>query len=112
MEVTHMKRLLILAALLPLLNPISANALQTEITTQLVSRTDERRAWTAHVTRVQERLRERTAARLEAREEWGYPEEATAEIPVPLGNIPRLIYSIFGAAGAKAVSVASCESGL
>lgn len=52
-----------------LFNPIPAAALQTEVTTQLITRTDERRAWTRHVARVQARLRERTAARLEARAE-------------------------------------------
>jgi hypothetical protein len=39
-------------------------------------------------------------------------EEATESIGVPLGEVPKIIYSVFGAYGAKAVEVASCESGL
>lgn len=107
-----MKRTLIAVALIaPLFNPIAAAAQQTEVYVQGITRMDERIAWKVHVARVQRRLRARTAARLEARAVLEQT-EATAEIPVPLGDIPRVIYSIFGAYGAKAVDVASCESGL
>lgn len=67
-----MTRLKALALLLALgagitMNLHNANALQTEVNVQGITRMDERRAWTRHVARVQQRLRERTAARLEAR---------------------------------------------
>lgn len=114
-----MKKAITLAALIALFNPISATALQIEVEVQGITRTDERREWTAHVARVQQRLRVRHRLRArwmsrvaEAEPQWEEPQEATAEIPVPLGNIPKIIYSIFGGYGAKAVAVASCESGL
>lgn len=89
----------------------NAAALQTEVDVQGISMMDERIAWRKHVDRVQHRLRERTAARLEARAEANAT-EATAAIPVPLGDIPRIIYAIFGGYGAAALDVAKCESGL
>lgn len=100
-----MKRILIAAALVAF-NPISAAALQTEVDVQGITRMDERTEWSRHVARVQARLKARTAARLEAQQ------DATEMIGVPLGDIPKIIYAVFGAYGTKAVNVASCESGL
>jgi len=112
-----MKRILLAATLVAMFNPISATALQLEAKIQGITRTEERIAreqararWDRWVHEVQMRLQAATAERMAARYEE--PTEATAEIPVPLGEIPKIIYAVFGAYGAKAVDVASCESGL
>lgn len=112
-----MKRVLIAAALIaPLFNPIAATAYQLKVDSQDMFRARNHRIVQARLADRAEAREARVRARLRARwmERVAVVEqtEATAEIPVPLGNIAKLIYSIFGAYGGKAVSVASCESGL
>jgi hypothetical protein len=100
-----MKRFLIAAAIIaPLFNPVSAIAQQTEVDQGFMQwKRQARIDWN------EKALRLAVASPEPEPVDTG---EATATVPVPLGEIPRIIYSIFGSYGAKAVDVASCESGL
>lgn len=111
-----MKRGLATAVLLGfLLDPIAAHAYQSEVDPQDVAR--DRAARILRRLEIRRELRE-----LRRQEAWLEAEQAALDeiteavestpIPAPSGGVAGIIYDVFGSYGAKAVSVASCESGL